>query len=392
MEKIHIQFKESDYEIYYGYCSKYYESHNTLRKQSIHAFFDLYEKGILPVEEKDLKKAHSILSSKCDELKRACAGAAGNESSQIKTRLQACSDLLIFCEDLEKIYRILSKQPAGANYLMILGTFSRILEENKASHALDTFNLNSEDIEALAQPLADCIWERIGPDRHWRSVLRELTFIAARFNHLYSEPRFDLDVAKIVAPSVVARFYKDVVPREILSALPAIFEESDLEEFEAFLDRAPDAPSQGQSMDIDWDTIIPPLKTLTGVMAEQQNFRSQDILGAHGTTPLITPADHRVTGTSALSAQAPGKAEISPLMGSKQFDIIVSPHSTTQVTTPPVAGDAPRTPNDNPYGSLEAYPIKQYKPVLIGAGVIIIFIIGTLMISSGGNLLGNGNS
>ena len=46
MEKIQIQFKESDYKIYHDYCLKYYQAHDTARKHDpMHAFLDLFETG-----------------------------------------------------------------------------------------------------------------------------------------------------------------------------------------------------------------------------------------------------------------------------------------------------------------------------------------------------------
>lgn len=392
MDKIHIQFKESDYKIYHGYCSKYFESHDTLRKQSIHAFLDLYEKGIIPVEEQDISTARSILQAKCEDIRRSSARIPTNDDAPAISHLKACSDLLVFCNDVEKIFRILTKQPVGANYLMILGTFSRILDENQVAFSPESYRVDADSIEALARPLADCIRERIGPDRHWRSVLRELTFIAARFNHLHAEHRFDLDVTMVVAPFVISRFYKDVDSREILSALPAIFEESDLEEFEAFLDRTPDAPSTVQSSDIDWNAIIPPLKVLTDAMATQRGHGSRDLPRTPEATLLITSYGLLDSGTGSLSTQPDLTPMIPPADGVRRLDVTVSPYATTQVTAPVRSGDAPGIVKESPYGSLAKYPVKQYMPVIIGIAVIIIFIVGTLMITTGGNLMGGNSS
>ena len=57
MKKIQIQFNESDYKVYHNYCLKYYQVHDTARRQSIHAFLDLYEKNLLIVEEQDIRPA-----------------------------------------------------------------------------------------------------------------------------------------------------------------------------------------------------------------------------------------------------------------------------------------------------------------------------------------------
>ena len=70
MEKIQIQFNESDYKVYYDYCLKYYRVHDDVRKQSVHAFLDLFEKGIIPVEAQDIRQARQFLAGKCDDLKK----------------------------------------------------------------------------------------------------------------------------------------------------------------------------------------------------------------------------------------------------------------------------------------------------------------------------------
>ncbi|MDO9325670.1 MAG: hypothetical protein Q7T80_12025, partial [Methanoregula sp.] len=68
MEKIWIQFNESDYQIYHNYCLRYYTVFDTTRKRSIHLFLELFEKDILPVEEHDLGEVYQFFSKKCDEL------------------------------------------------------------------------------------------------------------------------------------------------------------------------------------------------------------------------------------------------------------------------------------------------------------------------------------
>ena len=95
MEKIQIQFRESDYKVYYDYCLKYYQVHDTVRRQSIHAFLDLFEKGIIPVEEGDIRQARQFLSGKCDALRREHAGTGGEGTPTMLLQMRICSDLLL---------------------------------------------------------------------------------------------------------------------------------------------------------------------------------------------------------------------------------------------------------------------------------------------------------
>ena len=69
----------------------------------------------------------------------------------------------------------------------------------------------------------------------WSTVLRELIGIATQFNRQSSEPKFDLDILKLIAPAIVAFFDKDIPSQKILAVLPSYFEEHELDEFETFL-------------------------------------------------------------------------------------------------------------------------------------------------------------
>ena len=193
MEKIQIQFNESDYTVYHDYCLKYYQAHDTARKQSVHTFLDLFGKGFIPVEKQEIKQARELITRKCDEQKKERNAAGSGGDTTISLRMQVCSDILFFIDDLEKIYRLIQKKGIVADYLMILGTFSRIIDESRNSPPVK-YSLKHELVESLASPLAGMIRLRLDADGDWQSVLRELTFIAARFNQHFSGPKFDLDI------------------------------------------------------------------------------------------------------------------------------------------------------------------------------------------------------
>ena len=65
--------------------------------------------------------------------------------------MRICSDLLLLTDDLEKIYRLIQKQGIVANYLMILGTLSRVIEENRNSLQIsDMYDLDNGVIKPSA--------------------------------------------------------------------------------------------------------------------------------------------------------------------------------------------------------------------------------------------------
>ena len=407
MEKIQIQFKESDYKIYYDYCLKYYQVHDKARKQSIHAFLDLFKKDIISVEEQDLVEAQDLISRKCEDLKKRPDDTSREDDKTLVPDSWTCGDLLIFIEDLEKIYCLIEKQGITANYLMILGTFSNVIADEKSSQISVMYDLKSEMIESLADPLVDIVQMRMGSHRQWRSALRELTVIAAQFNHRSFEPKFDLGILQLVAPTVVSRFNEDVNTKEILSLLPSYFEECELEEFENFLNRTPDQIKDEHDSDINWDAICKPLNIVVSAIASQRDQRSED--NSKISDPYLTPPtketespDNRLNSVespplptkeiespdsrlNSVESSPPGYHY--PILedGYKTSDIAVSPDLTTHEEDPKSV---------LPVFDTEAIKtrIQPFIPIIIGAGVILLVIIGIVIISGNWNPLAAGNT
>lgn len=381
MEKIQIQFNESDYTKYHDYCLKYYQVHDTARRQAIHAFLELYTKGILVVEEQDLSPARRFLTEKCNELKseqeRAAQGNAG-----VATRARLCSDLLAFLDDLEKMYRLIKKQGIVPNYVMLLATFSNVIEEMRDAAAVGLYDVDRTLIEALATPLAGIIRKRLGTDRTWQSVLKELSFIATRFSQKFSEPAFDAEIVQLVAPSVVAHFNRDIALKEIFAALSSCYEECELDEFESLLNRTPEALKYDQEAEIDWDAIAGPLEAVSTEVNHQRERLAREA------STLADPALLMALGSGGDERPAPAMSP-SPkkpvVHGGKSFDIAVMADGSTQVESPikayPHADEPVKAPD---FGAL-----KPYVPLIIGFAIIVLFIVGTMFISGDWQPFGN---
>ena len=381
MEKIQIQFNESDYTRYHDYCLKYYQVHDTARRQAIHAFLELYSKGILVVEEQDLRPARRFLTEKCNELKVE-KGPAGGVEAAVATRVRLCSDLLAFLDDLEKMYRLVKKQGIVPNYIMLLATFSNVIEEMRDAAAVGLYDVDRTLIEALATPLAGIIRKRLGTDRTWQSVLKELSFIATRFGQKFPEPAFDAEIVQLVAPSVVAHFNKDVALKEIFAALSSCYEECELDEFESLLNRTPEALKYDQEADIDWDAIAGPLSAVSAEVSRQRERLAREA------STLADPALLMALGSGGDDRPTP---EVSPppkkpvLHGGKTFDIAVTADGSTQVESPikayPLADEPVKAPD---FGAL-----KPYAPLIIGFAIIVLFIVGTMFLSGDWEPFGN---
>jgi cell division septation protein DedD len=274
---------------------------------------------------------------------------------------------------------------------MILATFSKVIEELRNAPATGIYDIKNEVIEALAGPLAEIIRIRLGTDRQWRSVLRELTFIAVRFNQKYPKPKFDLDILQLVGPAVVAHFNKDVDPREVLSAVTSCYEECELEEFESLLDRTPEVLKIDQEADIDWEVIIYPLTVIADAVEEQRDQWSQGMLKLPehylpvSTTNSTPSPDAGLYPVGAMTQQPSGPPQVT---GFKTFDIAVSPELPTQIET---LGHSHPSEEWNPLSDVPLIKskLRPFIPIIIGVVVILLFIVGTTIVSGNWNPLGN---
>jgi hypothetical protein len=375
MEKIQIPVNESDYKIYYDYCLKYYQVHDTVRKQSIHAFLDLYVKGVIPVENQDIRQARNLLAGKCNELKKEQNAPGRKSDTTMLFQLRVCSDISLFIEDLEKMYRLIVKQGIVADYLLILGTFSKIIDEDKSSQFLIKYDLKDEVIESLAYPLAEIILQRLGNKPQWTAVLHELIVIATRFNRQSSEPKFDLDILMLIAPSVVAFFDKDIPSREILEILPSYFEEHDLDEFESFLHQSP-GQNTDQDANINWETIHEPLEVMAGAVVLQRYQWSQGIskISDQYTLAPTSGMPSPYGGHYPVASPYPTFLAPMPANGLKTFNIVVSPNGTEQAKSP--------FPVNPPYGSTPGKTgLTPFIPIIIGVAVILIVISAGIFFS-----------
>ena len=375
MEKIRIPVHESEYKVYYDYCLKYYQVHDTVRKQSIHAFLDLYVKGIIPVENQDIRQARNVLAGKCNELKKE-QNAPGRESdTTMLFQLRVCSDIALFIEDLEQMYRLIVRQGIVADYLLILGTFSKIIHDEKSSHPSIQYNLKDETIESLARPLAQIIRQRLGIKPHWSVVLLELTDVTARFNRQSSELKFDLDILMLIAPAVIAYFDKDVPSHEILAVLPSYFEEGKLDEFETFLDQEP-GQKNDQDADINWEPVHEPLKVVANAVGTQRYVWSQGFSKIYDQYSLAPPSGMPSPDRGYYPVASPNPTFMPPMQAHdlKTFDIVVRPDGTGQAMSP-VQVDSPSGTAPGKSG------MKSYIPVIAGVAVILIIIFAGIFFS-----------
>jgi hypothetical protein len=263
MEKIWIQFNDTDYQVYHKYCLRYYTINDATRKRSIHLFLELFEKDMLPVEEHDLNDVFLFFSKKCDE-----AYADHNLFGKINPsadlpRLEVCGDLLSLIADFEKIYRLIQKTGVVPNYLLVLATFSKIIEDERNAYISAVNEQDRKKIELSVPGITEIIRTRLGPDAGWEAVLYELTRVVRMFNQASPHQKIDRNCIFLLGSAVVSQFNAEIGPGEIQSTLERYFEESELAEFESLLDTTPSLPDDDPDYDVNDYVIFEALKSIS---------------------------------------------------------------------------------------------------------------------------------
>lgn len=380
MEKIWVQFNESDYQIYHNYCLRYYTINDATRKRSIHLFLELFEKGMFPVGEHDLGDVFLFFSKKCDELQSDHKLLSKSNSAIDHQQFQVFRDIQILIEDIEKIYRLIQKTGVISNYLLVLATFSKIIEEEKNAYLSAVNEQDRNKIESLAPKIAKIIWTRLDSDAGWESVLYELTTIVRKFNRASPDEKIDLDNLFLIGSAVVSHFNDDVGYEEIQSTLERYFDESELAEFESFLNNKPDLPDNDTDSDSSDDVLFEILKSIScrGIDQEYHETVSEPRLLKSADIP---PAISKSVIPRNSEAIATYGRTITPYSGkinenySGRFDIGISDTVKSLVVLP-------KKKIVPPYNVYMKPGIPQYS-LLIGGFIILILFAITIGPASG---------
>ena len=263
MEKIKVQFNEQEYQIYHNYCLRYYTVYDATRKRSIQLFLELFENDIITVGENDLGEAYSFFSKKCEDLSAVNDSQGKNHSSPDLTEFQACRDIQILIADLEKIYHIIQKTGITPNYLLILASFSKIIDDEKNTGISAINEKDRKKFESFIPGIADIIRKRIGADAGWEAALFELMRIVRKFNAVSPDQKIDRNSISLIGPAVVFNFNTDIGYEEIQSKLDSLFEDREFAEFESRLNNTLLLPDNDAGSEISDSVIFEALKSIS---------------------------------------------------------------------------------------------------------------------------------
>src|SRR4030042_5971378 len=151
MGRVTLNFSEEEYQLFHHYCTNYCRLYDETRKNSIKILLELYKHEVIDCQGNSLDNIFSFFYQKKQEFETEGRVPANDPDNRMRIRI--CSDIIAFLDDLEKIYRLLRKKNREANYILIIGVFSKIFEEEVLTRAEDLQNTASDAIDDIVSPL-----------------------------------------------------------------------------------------------------------------------------------------------------------------------------------------------------------------------------------------------
>jgi hypothetical protein len=379
MEKIGIQFNEFDYQIYHDYCLRYYAILDVARKRAIHLFLELFEKEILPVGEHDLGEAVLFFAKKCEEIHSEYDSRGEDNAPLDLPHLRVCREVPFLIEDFKKIYRIIEKSGIPANYLLLLATFSKIVDEEKEAYVSGIDDNDRKAAESVAPRIADTIRARLGSDAGWEPVLYELTRIVRKYNLVAPDQKIDQNCIYLIGPAVVSHFNAEIGYEEIQSTLERYIEERELAAFESLLNNKLYLPDHDTDTDISDNLIFEVLKSVSCRDMNQAYYEpvaDPDLPGTVDLPAVISPSD-RTHNSELITLSGRTNASYPKTIQENypsRFTIDIGNAVKSLVVLP-----EKKDPSNNGYTKPG---IPQYSHMVMGVIILILFVI-TMAATSG---------
>jgi hypothetical protein len=297
MTRVNINFTEKDYEVFHHYCANYCRLYDETRKNSIRILLELYKHRIIDFQENSLDDVFAFFFQKKQFFEtESCIPA--NDANEMM-RIRTCSDIISFLEDMEKIYVLLKRKGITTNYLLIIGAFSKIIDEENQIRVRELQDAASGAINAIVLPLGDAIERRFGNDIDTPGLLKELVNFTGTFNRFSSDVKFTDEIIRLVAYSLVKRFNKKESYDDIQILLSESHNQFEVDELESALDG--EFPAQNDwEMEFVWEHFVQPLIEIREIIATSQKrlLVPLDVLAALESPVSVKPVN---AGYSQLS-------------------------------------------------------------------------------------------
>ena len=298
-------------------------------------------------------------------------------------RIRISSDIISFLEDLEKIYRLIRKKNAEANYILIIGAFSKIFEEETQTRLDDLHEAASGAINAIVFPLGEAIEKKLGPEVDIQALLYELVSFTEIFNRLSPDLTFNDDDIELLAPPLIKRFGKEENYEEIRTFLKDHRDQFEMDELESALEGGIHAQNVW-GLEFSWEELLEPLRTLNELVAQNQSLMRVplDVLSALEAPLKEKPAQAEY---SQLTLYQKPYGVVRRRNDENQFLVTVDNRSRSEVQLSSVTDFTPQV-----HSQEQKY--KQYFSITAGAMALLVIILASVILSiyfAPGSLAGN---
>ena len=269
MGRVTVHFSEDDYQLFHHYCANYCRLYDETRKNSIKILLELYKHQVIDFQENSLDSVYAFFYQKKQDFETAYRVPASGANEMM--RMRVCSDIIAFLGDLEKIFILVGRKGLKANYLLIIGTFSKIIDDENQMRLEDLRQAASGAISSIVLPLGDAIEKKLGPDVDTRTLLKELVTFAGTFNRLSPDLKFNDEIIDLVACSLIRRFNREENYDELKTLLNDHRNQFEIDEFESALDGGLHAQNEW-GLEFSWEGLLIPLRELYDMIEKSQNL------------------------------------------------------------------------------------------------------------------------
>jgi hypothetical protein len=370
MGRVTLHFSEDDYQLFRHYCANYCRLHDETRKNSIKILLELYKHQVIDIQEHSLDNIFTFFYQKKQEFETECKTPASDADELMRIRIS--SDIISFLEDLEKIYCLIRKKNVEANYILIIGAFSKIFEEEIQTRLEDLHEAASGAINAIVSPLGEAIEKKLGPEVDIHILLYELVSFTEIFNRLSPDLTFNDEVIELLAPPLIKRFGKEENYEEIRTLLKDHRDQFEMDELESALEGGIHAQNVW-GLEFSWEELLEPLRTLNEMVAQNQSLMRVplDVLSALEAPMKEKPAQAEY---SQLTLYQKPYGMVRRRNDENQFLVTVDNRSRSQVQVSSVSDISPQV-----YSQEQKY--KQYFSMTAGAMALLVIILASVILS-----------
>ncbi len=370
MGRVILHFSEDDYNLFHHYCSNYCRLYDETRKNSIKIFLELYQHQVIDIQIHSLDTVFAFFYQKKQEFETESRSSSSGANDRM--RLRMCTDIISFLEDLEKIYIILKKKGVDANYFLIIGAFSKIVDEETQMQQEDLVESASAEIDAIVSPLENAIEKKLGTEIDIQALLYELITFTGTFNRLSKEITFTDEIIDVIAPSLIRRFKKEENDEEIRALLKSHREQFEIVELESALEGGIHAQNEW-GLEFSWQELLDPLRNLNNLVEKSHSTMqlSLDVLSALE-APLKTPPAQEVYSQLTLYQKPYGM--VRKRNDENRFLVTVDNRSHSEVQLSSATDIIPLVPSPE-------YKYKQYFSITAGAMILLLIFLASIAFS-----------